>query len=143
MPIENGSPEKTIALPFQSEKLIEYCEYIIRGLVWHEWDIIIPKKYVIEVMSLTQHGYSIFRDYILKLSPDLKREKMYADGGFSYTCTRNSIDAAFSAWHLKFYEKLYLSDQTEEGAVEFAEICAMTGPPNIRALIERFKGNTD
>ena len=143
MPAKNGLLERTIAIPFQSEKLIEYCEYIVRGLVWHEWDVIVPKHYAIEVMSLTQHGYSFFRDYIFKLSPDLKRVRTYADGGFSYTCTRNSTDGAFSAWHLKFYEKINLSNQTMGDAIEFAEICALTGPPNIRKLIEPFKGITD
>jgi len=143
MPVKNGTIEKTIAIPFQSEKLIEYCEYVVRGLVWYEWNVIFPKHYVIEIMSLTQHGYGFFRDYIFKLSPDLKRDRAYAEGGFSYTCTRNSTDGAFSAWHLKFYENIHLSDQTDGKAVEFAEICALTGPPNIRKLIERFKGNAD
>jgi hypothetical protein len=141
-PLKNGKVEKTIAIPFQSDKLIEYCEYIVKGLIWYEWDIIVPKHYVIEVMSLTQHGYAFFRDYIFKLSPDLKRERSFAEGGFSYTCTRNSTDGAFSAWHFKFYENIHLSDNTDEKSVEFAEICAMTGPPKIRTLIERFKGNT-
>jgi hypothetical protein len=140
---DSDLPEETISLPFQPEKIIEYCEYIVRGLVWYEWDVIFPKEYVIEVMTLTQHGYSFFRDYILKMSPDFRRDKIYADGGFSYTCTRNSDDAAFSAWHLRFYEKLYLAGQTDEGGVEHIEICALTGPQSIRSIVKRFIGNAD
>lgn len=141
-PAKNGSIEKTIAIPFRPENLIEYCEYLVRGLIWYEWNVIVPKHYVVQVMSLTQHGYGLFRD-LLNLSPELKRQRSYADGGFSYTCTRNSTDGAFSAWHFKFYENIHLSDNMDEKAVEFAEICALTGPPNIQRLIERFKGQTD
>jgi hypothetical protein len=141
-PVKNGSVEKTIAVPFQPKKLIEYCEYIVKGFIWHEWDVIIPRHYIIEVMFLTQHGYGLFRD-LLKLSPELRRQKSYANGGFSYTCTRNSTDGAFSVWHFKFYENIYLSDNTDENAVEFAEICALTSPPTIQGLIDRLIGDTD
>jgi hypothetical protein len=141
-PSKNGTIEKTIAIPFQFENLIEYCKYLVKGFIWYEWDVIVPKHYIIEVLSLTQHGYSFIHD-LLELSPNWKRQKSYADGGFSYTCTRNSADGAFSVWHFKFYENIHLSDNTDEKDVEFAEICALTGPPDIQRLIERFKGNTD
>ncbi len=141
-PSKNGAVEKTIAIPFQTDKLIEYCEYIVKGLVWYEWHVIVPKQYVIEVMTLTQHGYSFFRDYIFTLSSDFRYERSFAEGGFAYTCIRNSTDAAFSAWHFSFYEKIHLSEDTDNKVVEFAEICAMAGPPTIRSLIDRFKGNT-
>jgi hypothetical protein len=141
-PADNGSVEKTIAISFQPEKLIAYCEYLVKGFIWHEWDVILPKHYVIQVMSLTQHGYGLIRD-LLKLSPELRRQRSYADGGFSYACTRNSTDGAFTVWHFRFYENIHLSDNTDEKSVEFAEICALTGPPAIQGLIDRFIGNTD
>ncbi|OGP55550.1 MAG: hypothetical protein A2Y65_00905 [Deltaproteobacteria bacterium RBG_13_52_11] len=143
MKTKNGSLEDTISLPFQPEKLTEYCKYIVRGLVWYEWNVIIPKDYIVEVMPFWQHSSGLFRDFVLSLSPDLQRHKILAKGGFEYTCTRNRDDAAFSAWQLKFYENMLIAAQLTEDKLECIELCALTGPPTIRPIIERLTGNSE
>jgi hypothetical protein len=73
----------------------------------------------------------------------LRIHKILARGGFAYTCTRNRDDAAFSAWHLKFYENMMIAGQVAEAKLECTEICALTGPlAIIKPIIERFRSNS-
>jgi len=136
-----GFFDETISLPFQPEKIIKYCKYIVKGLSWFEWSVIIPKHYILEVMPLTRdYGIIWFRDLVLTMSPEFRRDCVIANGGFGYTCTRNIDDAAFSAWHLKFYGNLQIAGQTNDGQIWPIEICVLTGPSTIKSIVERFTG---
>jgi hypothetical protein len=135
--------EDTISLPFQPEKITEYCKYIVRGLVWYEWNVIIPKEYIVEVLPFRQHAYIFFHNHVLTMSPNFRRHGILACGGFEYTCTRSSTDAAFSAWHLKFYENMLLAGEVAKDKLECIEFCALTGPPTIRPIVERLRGNSE
>ena len=80
-------------------------------------------------MPLTRdHGFIWFRD-VLEMSPEFRRDRIIAGGGFAYTCTRNRDDAAFSAWHLRFYDNLQLAGPTDDGQIWPIEFCALTGSP--------------
>ena len=135
----NGKTTITTSLPFQPDLLAEYCGFVVKGLVWHEWSTIIPKDYLVEVMPVSQHGLLFFRD-LLKMSPELRQERSFANGGLRYICTRNREDAAFSVWHIKLYDDLLLAGLVQEDTLERVHICALTGPPSIRSKIERLKG---
>lgn len=137
---DDGRLEDTIALPFEPDKLDALCEYIIKGLIWHEWGVVVPKEYIIKVMTVTQHGFKFF-SYLLNLSPLNRVDRSFAGGGFSYTSTRNNEDAAFSVWHIRFYENLLLAGTDSKINLVSNGICALTGPHEIiLPLINRFLG---
>ena len=137
---EDGALTPTFTLPFDGEKFVEYGRLVVRGLIWHEWGVIVPAEYTVEVMTLTQLGYSFFRDYLLKMNPQGRRDATHAGGGFAYSCTRNSTDPAFSAWHIQMYDGVNLAEADGEAGLE---MCAMTGPATIRRLIDRFVSLAD
>lgn len=51
----------TLALPFQGEKLEEYIGLLVRGLMWHHWQVLLKPDCFVEVLSLTTHGEQFFR----------------------------------------------------------------------------------
>ena len=48
-------------------------------------------------------------------------------------------DAAFSVWHLRFYEALNLAGEDEQGAIVPIHVCGLTGPPEARQMVDQLK----
>jgi len=135
----NGQIASTISLPFEGDQFVRLCGYIIRGLIWHEWKHVVPATYYVEAIPVSDTGLAFF-NHLLQMALQHRREAEFARGAFRYTCTRNSHDPAFSVWHVRLYDKLNLAGDDETGGLARVHICGLTGPEEVRDIMERFKG---
>jgi hypothetical protein len=128
----------SVSLPLEGEQFIRLWAYIVRGLVWHEWKYVVPHGYCVEVLTLLDSGLDLFRQF-LRMGPEHRRLGTFAEGAFEYTCTRNGADPAFSIWHIRLYGGVNIAGVTDRGRLAPLNICALTGPPEVKPLVERFR----
>ncbi|WP_186192480.1 HNH endonuclease [Burkholderia gladioli] len=108
-----GKPVTETTIPIDSLKLLELSKYIAKGLLFHHWQVIVPKDQIIHSQFMSEAGESIFRDTISRL-PKMKnassddvvkttgliqlgRQTVNYEGFFV------PIDEPFSMWSLNFY----------------------------------------
>lgn len=131
-------PVSVLSLPFEGSEFVKLCAYIVRGLVWHRWNHVVPAEYVVEVVPVTNAGLAFF-DHLLQMSPQLRGGESFAGGAFKYACTRNGQDPAFSVWRLWFYRSLNLAGVDDVGRALPLYICGLTGPSDVKGMIDQFK----
>ena len=133
----NGEIRSTLSLPFEGDQFIRLCSYIIRGLVWHEWKYVVPASYYVEAIPVCEVGL-VFFNQLLQMGPQHRRTAEFAEGAFRYTCTRKSDDPGFSVWHVRLYGSLNLAGDNEEGGLDRVHICGITGPEEVRGIMDKF-----
>ncbi|MEW6358636.1 MAG: HNH endonuclease [Planctomycetota bacterium] len=131
---KSGLVLPSMSLPFDGEKFVDLCEYIVRGLVWHEWAVVVPHDYAVGVLTVSDQGLAIFSKHCLSQSAHLRKSVSLANGAFEYTCNCNNEDAALSAWHIRFYGILNMGGPDGKGGLMRVQACAMTG---LKAEIEK------
>jgi len=106
---------------------------IVRGLVWHEWQALIPKDYDVRVGTVPPEGRDDLRVTLLSCGSDHTVSRRFAGGGFVYTATRNATDAAMSMWELAFYDGSQMATPRGREIVTLF-VFVLTGP---RSIIEK------
>jgi len=129
----------SISLPFQGDEFVCLCEYVIRGLVWHEYIHVVPADYYVEAVPVSDVGLRFF-DALLQKSPDHRRSAEFAGGALRYRCTRNSVDPGFTVWHIQLYDQLGIAGDDGAGGFIRLHICGVTGPAEVREIMDEFKG---
>ena len=64
---ETGKPVTETTLPFDSDKLLDLSRLIAKGLLFHHWQVIVPKDQIVHAQFMNQIGESMFADTITKL----------------------------------------------------------------------------
>ena len=103
-------PSTTVGTASDSDKVLEYFELTLRGLVWHEWAAVVPDDYAVEIFTLAPEAFKEFSAKILSLGGSTKVHRSFAKGALQYAAARSPKDPAFSTWHITLYEGLGLAD---------------------------------
>jgi hypothetical protein len=93
-------PATTLLL--DATKLRIFVRYIVRGLVAHHWNIVIPPDYCVGVAIWTE---ATERDFVRHI-PDRGRavaEASWGDGAFAYRGVQATDDPCLSVWQLQIY----------------------------------------
>ena len=107
-------PVTETMLPIDSSKLLELSKYIAKGLLFHHWQVVVPRDQIIHAQFMNDASESVFSDMVSSLrqmaenaSSDevlrttglvqLGRQTVTYEGLFS------PLDQPFSLWRLNFY----------------------------------------
>jgi hypothetical protein len=127
----------TVGLPLDPDKVVEYFDLTVRGLVWHEWAAVVPDDYAVEVFTLAPEAFEAFSATILSLGKSTKVRRSFAKGALQYVAARAPKDPAFSTWHITLYEGLGLANaEHSEGRLQVVVVC---GPAEIREVLQRLR----
>jgi len=112
--VGTGEPVTEMAIPIDSSKLLDLSKYIAKGLLFHHWQVIVPKEQIVRSQFMNEAGESIFSNTIHRLKEmatnaslddvvkttgliQLGRKTVTYEGLFS------PLDAPLSMWRLNFY----------------------------------------
>lgn len=136
---KKGVSHKSLVVPFEWEKYRDLLRLIVRGLVWTENQVVVPRDYQILVTSLTREGATVFFDNIVSLSPHNRRVRQLAGGAVRYTYTYSDDDHAMSAWMLDVYQvPKVMNKEKNLGPMEMFP-CALCLPPSMSDLTRQFR----
>ncbi|MCZ8387807.1 HNH endonuclease [Achromobacter xylosoxidans] len=110
-----GKPITETTIPIDSSKVLDLAKYIAKGLLFHHWQVIVPKDQIIHSQFMSKAGESFFSDTISSLKRmrsnasldnylkttgliQLGKQAVTYEGFFS------PLDEPLSVWRLNFYQ---------------------------------------
>lgn len=88
-----------MTVPFDGEKLNSYVGYLVRGLMWHHWQVSLGAEYFVEVMCLTKKGMEFF-DIMSGWRGSNRVDATLADGVLTYSALQGTDQPEVSVWSL-------------------------------------------
>ena len=94
-------PRKTFNV--DADKIVQLYEFIVRGLCWSEWQLLLPKSISeIQVGLLTSDGAEI-ADRLLNLNSKRRSHGLVADGLFQYEGVQAVDNDLITIWKMSLY----------------------------------------
>jgi hypothetical protein len=88
-----------MGLPFDPTPLERWAEYVVRGLIFHHWKVMIPPSYVVAAACLSSAGAGMFAA-LFTMHTRSRVNGNLGDGRFVYRGVQASDDAALTLWEI-------------------------------------------
>jgi hypothetical protein len=125
----SGLHVRTTALPFDGRRLEELLAFIVRGLMWHHWQVLLGTCSFVDVLSLTAHGEKLFARYSGMRAKHRVQETL-GNRTFIYKGAQGVDNPRVSVWEFSVFGGLKLiEDDTSDESVTFG---AFTGPKHVK-----------
>ncbi|MDD3182308.1 MAG: HNH endonuclease [Alphaproteobacteria bacterium] len=122
-----------MTLPIDSDKLNQLFCYIIKGLIWHHWGLLLPCDYFIGASSLTKEGESFFLDLFNK-NPRREVNVSLGKGTFKYEGRQGTDDPYITLWRFTIYGGVVFSESSlfpsEKTSITWGLTCHNSLNPN-------------
>lgn len=139
---ENGVPSTAaLSVPFEPEKLHLLFNYVVKGLLFHHWSVLLGKEHAVEVMSATGFGDQFLLN-LLGRNCAQRVEGNFGEGTFVYHAAQGIDYPEFTVWRFSIYGGMLLAgdpEVPEERSVSLGAITARKDfleRPSIRKLLE-------
>ncbi len=132
-----GVPTPTVALPFDVDPLHKLIGYIVRGLLWYHWSVLLQAHHDVQVLSLTTHGAAAFANRLgLKVNQRVTGD--FGSGTFLYEGIQSAQYAELSVWRFIIFNGLKLGGDPGAPSEESTVLIAFTGGREfVSRLIDR------
>jgi hypothetical protein len=130
----SGLLVNTLALPLDGERLEELVGLIVRGLMFHHWDVALAPDMLVMVLSLTRRGEAFF-DHYGKANAKQRVANNIGAGALVYEGAQGIDNDAVSFWQLSLYGGITVA--SEDGKDFSSRFGIMTGPKSIAERANR------
>ena len=105
--VTESSTRQAMAVPFEPEKLRELLRYIVRGLLWHHWNLMLPADHDVRVYAVVKKVQPFF-DGIIGQNAVKRVTENLGNGVFEYEGAQGT-PATLTAWRFKLFGGLTLA----------------------------------
>jgi hypothetical protein len=112
------------------QKVEEWLVFVVKGLAWHHWKVLINSDCSVEIHALTPHGESVFQRLQALRAAERIDEDVGA-GTFSYKASQGIDTPQTSVWEFLIYGGLTLSGDHAEPGQTVSKIGVMVGPKQL------------
>ena len=128
---EKGLLVRTTAMPLDWQKFEKWLVFVVKGLAWHHWKVLIGADCTFDVHALTPHGEAFYqRLLIMRAAQRIPLQDVVA-GTFSYEASQGVDYPEISVWTLSLYGGVTLAgDETAPGQT-VSKIGVMVGPNRV------------
>lgn len=124
----------TMAIPVDGEKLNAYVGYVVRGLMWHHWQVMLDAEHFVDVQCLTTTGEKFF-NVMSGWRGSNRLDETLGNGVLRYTAVQGTDRPEISVWVLSLFNGLKVSgDDPREQATRWG---VMTGGRPMQERAER------
>ena len=90
------------ALPLVWPKIEQWVVYLVKGLAWHHWTVLIAPDTTIDVIALTPHGERFIQRLFTKPAAERVHEDV-GSGTFLYEAAQGIDSPQVSIWRFSLY----------------------------------------
>lgn len=125
---KSGLIVPAMVLPLDGEKLVDYVALVVRGLMWHHWQVLLGSDCFVEAQSLTRHGEKMFApsSWNGRATVDVQ----HPSGIFAYRGVQGIDTPEISVWELSLLGGMTVSGGDNE-PMQMNRFGVMTGPKRI------------
>jgi hypothetical protein len=119
------SETATVTIPLDGEKLLRYCEFVVKGLLWHHWEVILKAGFGVRVIAPT----SAVAPQLVGMLTRNPRQHIKGDlgsGTFVYEGAQGNDYPEMSVWVISFYGGIVLSEHSHNPDEQSTLIYAVT-----------------
>jgi hypothetical protein len=133
---KSGLHARSMALPFEPERLIELFQYIVRGLMFYHLGVRLTGEHSLEVMLIASDKPNLFDSLLQQSAKDHVRGNL-GNGTFLYDGHQGIDNDAISAWRFSAYGGLKETGYPDIPGEHTSQIGALTGPKRIFERADR------
>jgi hypothetical protein len=122
---EGGLLVPTTAIAVDGVRVLNLCEYITKGLLFHHFGVILDAAHDVRALSITEAGEALF----VKLKGQNAAERIegnLGNGALVYDGAQGVDDAQFSVWRLQLLGGLTMSGDSDVGSSLLSNILGIT-----------------
>jgi hypothetical protein len=124
---------RSMALPFEPERVVELFKLVVRGVLFHHWNLRLTDDHFCEVRLLASDGQEIFDRFMRMRSKATVTENL-GNATVIYEGIQGLDSEIISVWRFSLYGGFVLVDPGEEAI----QIGALTGPKRVAERTERY-----
>jgi hypothetical protein len=136
-PEPSGILRHSVTVPLDGEKLEKLVAFIVRGLAFHHWGVVLGADMVVDVHSLTKRGEGVYKQ-LGALNASQKIMGNIGQGALVYEAAQGVDNPAVSVWQLSLYGGVTMA--SADGRDFTSSFGAMTGP---KAVFERARDRAE
>jgi hypothetical protein len=123
----------TLALPIDGERVEKLVGFIVRGLVFHHWGVVLGIDCFVDVFGLTKHGESFFSRFGKMNAGDRVRGNI-GDCALVYEGAQGTDNPLISIWEISLFGSMKMvGDNAKESTTKFG---VMAGTQSIKDRAE-------
>ena len=125
----SGLLVNALTVPIDGEKVEKLVSFIVRGLMWHHWKIVLGPNCFVDVLSLTRRGEALFNRYRMMNA----KSRVYGNIGNSalvYEGAQGTDNPQVSVWELSMFGGVKMAGAN--GTDFTSKFGAVTGPQAIK-----------
>lgn len=115
----------TMTLPFDSDRLHQLFGFVVKGLLYHHWGVLLLPSHGLRVMSLTKFGDTSFSTFLGMNAKERVRSDL-GKGAFSYEGAQGTDYPEFSIWRFSIFGGLKLCGDPATPSEELVGLGAIT-----------------
>lgn len=116
----------SLKLPIDASKIGELFCFIVKGLLWHHWDVLLTQNHSVRAGSLTKIGEQIFQN-LLNGNASQRVMVNLGEGTFRYEGAQGIDSPHLSIWKFSVYGNLKLGGDPEMPSEISSLIWGITG----------------
>ncbi|MFI5331041.1 MAG: HNH endonuclease [Desulfobaccales bacterium] len=105
---ENGFTRLSLTVPFDASKLGKLFCFIVKGLMWHHWNVLLDSKHKVRAGCLVNIGEQLFQSFF-NFNANQRVNADLGDGTFQYEGVQDIGSPQFSLWKFLVYGGLKLA----------------------------------
>lgn len=125
----SGLYVRSTLIPFDGERFERLFGFIVKGLMWHHWGVILASDAFVEVLTLTPHGKAVF-DQKLQMNANQRIEESLGNGTFTYRAAQAKDNLQVSIWQIEVYGGIIATGT--DSAEKCSTVGVFTGPNQIK-----------
>jgi len=129
----SGLVVRALTVPIDGEKAEKLAGFIVRGLMWHHWKIVLGPDCFVDVLSLTGRGQAFFERYRTMRARDRVRGDI-GNGALIYEGLQGTDNPQVSVWELSILGGVKMTNVDDTDCT--SRFGVMTGPQSIKDRAE-------
>ena len=98
----NQNVEESATIPLNGKALTRLYEFIVRGLAWHHWKLLIGEDYVVRAGYFINEGSQFF-EHLLAMNATNRVAVNIGNGVFQYEGVQADDCTQLTIWRMSFY----------------------------------------
>jgi hypothetical protein len=130
---QSGLRARSMALPFEPERVIELFKFVVRGVLFYHWNVRLTDDHFCEVHLLASDRQKFF-DRFMQMHSKARVTENLANGTVTCDGIQGLDSEIISVWRFSLYGGFVLVDPGEESV----QIGGLTGPKRIAERTELY-----
>jgi hypothetical protein len=125
----SGLVVHALTVPIDGEKVEKLAAFIVRGLMWRHWEIVLGPDCFVDVLSLTRRGEAFFDRY-RKMRAKHRVRGDIGNGALVYEGAQGTDNPQISVWELSILGGAKMA--SADGSDFTSKFGVLTGPQSIK-----------